>query len=331
MRNRIFMIILVVIISNNLKSQPTLLAGNSNPHITLQYTYIGIDYIAPSDPQGFFSWDFSAIVASDTFITRYYGHGGVPGDDLFPLSNIARKIKNSYEFYLTSEQGVSMVGYKDSLNYIYSDGAEIIRYPFTYLNNYVDNYTCNYIRNGDSILRQGMVSVNAKSYGNLKLPYGTISGGVLGIKRSESFNDFTKGGNEYHVIESYTWHVPGVSLPILSFSSENFNGKITESGYYISKESLGVNVRTDLPFDLTLLHNDGSKVPDVQIILPYQMSVKISCVNVNGKEMFVQVNRKLPAGQNNVELPDQNILAGMYLMIITIDDYQVAKRFIVTQ
>lgn len=330
MRNRIFVIILVVIINNNVKSQPTLIAGNSNPHITLQYTYIGIDYIAPTDPQGFFSWDFSSIVARDTFTTRYYGHGGVPGDDLFPLSNIARKIKNSYEFYLTSEQGVSVVGYKDSLNYIYSDGAEIIRYPFTYLDNDSDYYTCHYYRNDDSIRREGLVINFAKSYGNLKLPYAIINN-VLGIKRSESFNDFTKGGNEYHVIESYTWHVPGVSLPILSFSSENFNGKITESGYYISKESLGVNYRTNLPFDLTLLHNDRSKVPDMQIILPYQLTLTIRCVNSIGKEMFVPIYRKLAAGQNKVELPDQNILAGMYLMIITIDDYQVAKRFIVTQ
>jgi len=60
------------------------------------------------------------------------------------------------------------------------------------------------------------------------------------------------------------------------------------------------------------------------------MNLKIRCINSIGREMITEVNKKLPAGQIKVELTDQNLIPGVYLMYIQLDDYQVVKRFVIS-
>jgi hypothetical protein len=330
MRNTILITIFIVFGTNSLMSQPTLIAGNSNPYISLQYMYYQTLYQATPDPAGFYSWDFSEIKAIDTLKTRYYGHGGVPGDSLFKLSNISRNTVSGYIFYKTDETKQSIAGVNDSLNYVYTNLADLIRYPFTYQNKFTDTFYCHYIRGNDTISRTGTVTVEAKSYGNLKLPYATINN-VLGIKRFEAFNDVTNSGNEYHEISSYSWHVPGVALPILSMVSEDFKGKLTQSGSYISKESLGIEQKYKNQTEMRLLDDPGKDLPVIQLNLSLSTEIQIKCVSLSGVEIFNEHKKIVPAGLNFIRLPDYDLIPGIYLMNVSVNGFSISKRFMVIQ
>jgi hypothetical protein len=321
-------VLLMIICVKDIHAQPTLAAYNSNPVAPTQFTCIGINYITPANVSGFTVWNFISLVPKDTFLISYSNHGEFPADSIFPASDITRKIRNTFEYLITTTNGVSLAGYTDSLTYLYSENAELIRYPFTYQNQYTDNYYGKYKRKNDTINRSGSVAVSAPAYGNVKLPYATINN-VLCIKTIETFNDFTKSGNEYHEITTYAWHVPGISSPIICFRSENFNGNFKESGFYLTKESLGVADKLNTAFDVSLINSSEHKLPQLIINASNSVKITISCVNLTGQEVFIPMTSELKAGQNKVELPDQTVLPALYLMIFRSADYQIIKKFVV--
>jgi hypothetical protein len=317
--------LIILITVNEINAQPTLSDYNSNPLTTEHYTCLGINYITQTNSAGFSNWNFSSAKPIDTFTITYLEHGEVEGDGLFPLSDMARKTGDNYEFLITSSDGISLAGYKDSNTFAYSESVDLIRYPFNYLDRFSDNYDCKYVRNGDTIIRVGNISVNAQSWGNVRLPYGNINN-VLCIKTIEDYNDYTKTGNEYHEITTFAWHVPGLSAPVLRFRSENYNGYLKESGYYLTKESLGIDKNLHDPFFVNLIQKDGCRLPVLNINSLSVQTVTIRCINSRGQEVIAPFKKILRDGDNKVNLTENEMLPGIYLIILDSDKIRITKK-----
>lgn len=213
-------------------AQPTLTAAGCNP--TLGYTTnaaynSGFAQGASGANQ---TWNFATIANTSTANSQYVTVASTPNASQFPNSNLAAFGGGAYSYYNISNSAYTLNGVVAPTSgtvISYSNGEDLLRFPFTFGNSYTDNWAATFT-SGVNFYRSGSTTVTADGYGTLITPNGTYSN-VLRVHFVQTYHDSTDFGGYDYVNDEYIWYKEGIkeSLALTYTFSTTFSGQTTTS------------------------------------------------------------------------------------------------------
>lgn len=327
-----YTIIVLSLISTLINAQITLTSTTNTPEIGDSYTYVYIPNNTFNASQSGANqiWDFSTASGSeDTFSCISLANSSEPST--FPSANLVlvSATYNSENYLSTSSLGISIEGafLAGTSKAIYSDKQEYLKFPITYNNVFNETFsgTVENISAGQTFDRAGTIEITADGYGNLILPYTTISN-ALRIKvvtiSTDTYMGFTLP--ETSTI-SYYWY-DTLNKNFLANTAEVFySGSLISSyTYYLSQSDLvletkntelvetNINVYPNPTKDIVFIKNDTYKNLDIDIFDITGSLIKMVTIS---------------NGQNRVDVSD--LQSGIYLLKYLKESQIYTKKLVI--
>ncbi len=201
-------------------AQITLTASSTNPIIGDVVNYTEGPSISPGSAGANQTWNLSSIQNTSTLTLNFVNPSSTTAGSSFPSANIASQQTGADAFYNGSSTAFSLHGAYESsqpTTVIYTNPDDLLRYPFTYNNNYVDTWTASFVASGQTIYRKGTSTVSADGHGTLILPNGTFNN-ALRVKFYQTYSDSMAGVG---VIATYTndqyfWYLSSYRFAVAS-------------------------------------------------------------------------------------------------------------------
>lgn len=314
-------------------AQPTITAADYSYVAGDRYIqYLATQVPAPGAGGNNVTWDFSGMTStvSDTFTAM--ACTATPYCSTFPGSTVAATYTSqgpSYSYYIADANRFAMNGIRQhvpqysidvTMNYV--EPEDLIRYPFTTTTSYRDSFATVYTTNGYPYLRRGHIDVSSDGYGTLILPGGKTYKNVIRIVRRETYNDSTNFGTgpqyNYYTSVIYEWRQPGTRVMLMSRDSL----KMT---LFTQQVSYSVSARYATPFpaavanvsetisDITVFPNPVRDMVNVKFNTGND-HVKISLVDMIGREIAVLANKTFTSGTHTVSYSTSSLARGIYLL-----------------
>ena len=318
-------------------AQPTLTATGINPAVGDQITGNNANYVSPGNAGANQTWDVSMMTSSGVSTSTYITPASTPYASSFPNANLAiNEGSGSYAYYKTSSSAWQIEGDVNGTPVVmsYFNPEDLLRFPFTYTNNYTDTWATTFISGGVTFYRTGIDSVTADSYGTLKTPNGTYSN-VLRVHFVQHYQDSAYfGGNpslSYYYNDEYLWFLNGNHNPIaLVFTLTINGGNPIQSGSYMNNVS-GINEYSAL-VSFGLFPNPSSDYLNVTIGLNEKQKVEIKLFNSIGAEVIIPVSSYGVQGENGYKINIQNLPEGIYFAKIILNGTCAStRRFVVSK
>lgn len=329
---KIYILCIGAILMQTTNAQITLTASNHTPQVG---NTLGMheDYINSGDVEYNFNdieganqtWDFSSMdinVVSD--VEFFYI---APENDYFPgtsivlsLPNFSSEYKNDY--MVASNEALSVVGQHNFLadeKHIYSDGFDLLRYPMNYGDTYVDDVDgiIDYAATVDWA-KTGTVTVTADAYGDLILPYGTISN----VLRVETITDYEIGLASLPQREHrYDWYHEGSNIPIVTCRKININDEGVDFPWKIFAIDEAAIQTLSVSEESTLLNNLYPNPASNFVKLPADAEWS-KLYDINGRLV-----KALTISQQQIDTSD--IKTGMYFVSFGIGDQVYRKKIVI--
>jgi hypothetical protein len=199
-----YLLITALIITINLSAQITLTSSTSSPQVGDLFNYVltpsfTFDVTQSGANQ---TWDFSSATGTSSAFS-YLNLSGSSDPLSYPSANLVESASGAENYYSSSSLGLTLEG-----NYlagvtrvIYNDKREFIKFPITYNDVFNETFsgTVENIASGQTFNRSGTIEIKADGYGDLILPYTTVSN-VLRVKVIYNYSDEFMGFQ----ISSYT-------------------------------------------------------------------------------------------------------------------------------
>jgi len=287
----ITILICILFITVKTVAQPTLTAASSTPVAGEIFTQHQIGYEDPGSAGANVSWDFSGVFSVQTMTSSYSLPSATPYASLYTSANLASTISGGgttyYSYFNSSSGSYTLNGFEipsQSASMPYSDPEKLLQYPCNFNTAYTDNFATT-VSGYD---RHGSISVIADAYGDIILPYGTISG-VLRVKATETYSDYVSGTpvTNYTSV-NYYWYKPGVHYCVFQLSTLYVGSSVYQQyGLYLDQSNVGIT-------DNSISQNNFNCYPNPandKVILEFPPMAKdytISICNLNGSEVFKQ-------------------------------------------
>ncbi|HQV52581.1 MAG: T9SS type A sorting domain-containing protein [Flavobacteriales bacterium] len=211
----------------------TLTSTTNIPVATITYNTGSTLYVEPTPPGPDQTWDFSTLSSPGT------GNHGIAlasttnNASSFPTSNWAIHTSGGiYEYCEVNAAGWFKIGAftsSDNSLAFYDDSEMILSFPCSYNTTWTDEWSGTY--GASSASRTGTITCVADGYGELVMPYGTVSN-VLRVKRTEDYID-QHGNTPYrHIYINHMFYKPGVLVPYVTLSDETITVYNTVTSHY---------------------------------------------------------------------------------------------------
>ncbi len=268
------------------------------------------------------TWNFSSLSSSGTTTYDYVSPSSTPNGSSFPMSNLAT---SQGAYYNQSASAYTQVGIDASTMIVYSDGEDLLRFPFNYNDSYVDNFAAQFTNGGITFNRTGTISVTYDSYGTLVLPGGTYNNVVRVHIVQDYQDDYTIAGTPSTInydSDIYVWYLPGTHNPILSFSSISIDGGAPTSYGYMDEPTVGVD-EEDNTIELSVFPNPTSDQLFINME-DNEGAVNFTLVSSSGQ---VVKTGTLNSQSNTVNVSD--LSTGIYFLNVQSDKKQAFRKVIV--
>lgn len=210
-------------------AQPTLTPANTNIVIGDQFNFQSGSWINQGSAGANQTWNFLAVTNSTAAVSPSNATSVTSGNTIvFPNANLQLNSGSNSTMYKTSTTAIQNYGsVAGTVNIVYSDPEDQMRYPFTMGSSYSDPFYATFTSSGLNFIRKGTTSVNADAYGTIQLPGGTYSN-VLRTHFTQVYKDTTSYMGAPYVItynnDMYMWYLPNNHQPIFSTYAISVNG-----------------------------------------------------------------------------------------------------------
>lgn len=156
-------------------------------------------------------WDFSGQKLINDHHAEVMLAEETPFNGDFPEANMAIKEHGNYFYFDVQPASSSYHGFvkNDNLVIKYDKGAEKMRYPFHYNDQYSGDFTAKTVVSNI----YGNYRVHGDGYGTIKLPGGVVLHNVLRVKSTEDFVESACNAVHAHT-EKYMWYHPDYRYPV---------------------------------------------------------------------------------------------------------------------
>jgi hypothetical protein len=321
--------LLLALVSTSAFAQiPTLTASN-NPIIGDTYKVYSTDTFNAGAGGASASWNFSTLTIHSTDTVYYSACSASPYCSTFPGTTLwyhSAGTTNHLYFNATSAKQ-SVVGTRSTGNIPYSNSEDLLRFPLTYTNTYIDTFAATYTSTS-TFSRKGTVTVTADGYGTLILPTGTYTN-ALRVHRVEDYSDTMVGfpfGFGY-LTDMYTWYVPGARSELLSLVSFTISGaSTTKYAYYTSVQPSAVSILHNSVNEVETYPNPVKGELNIQFSVNESADIRISIVDMIGKELAVISNEIFDNGTHNLAYNTSSLPIGMYLLRIQTEEGVITRK-----
>lgn len=218
MQRLVILLSLLLFAGGQLSAQPILTAASTNPIAGQQYIENVFDSTIGPGPSGAgVTWDYSTLSYStwEQHVVKYLSGCGTgkikwqPNRGAYDDASYCIELTDSMQL-ITSWTRPEDFGNDYST---YSDPAELIHFPFTYLSSFTDSFKENaylIMEYFHDKIYTGADTVTADGYGTLKTPFATITN-VLRIHTHERAAGFTDDGTSISedlnwTYDTYAWY-----------------------------------------------------------------------------------------------------------------------------
>lgn len=356
-------IVITVIISTTTLAQPILTQSN----FTYNYPDSAVYFIA--DSLSVIDTTVGADVIFDYTKLRGYGlnqtgyyvdPASTPSTGDFPTANMAENTDatpQNFVYTLNSADSVTNIGFvADITGFGLTTGKydvdpeAIMRFPFSFGNNYIDNYAGSFSVDAGvpfgviSTNATGSVSIHADAWGKLIFSSTLSFDSVMRVKRIENTvtDSIDMGGG--FIIPAITvnaaiinYYKPSESkAPILSFVEGSYsqNGSIIQSNKTVVSQYPMAFVSVE---ELKLLNNielypnpSANNFTTLTLTLEKSTKIKVEILNILGQPIFKVAEKELISGKNKIEINTATLSSGIYFVAIEIDGKtKGAKKLVV--
>lgn len=305
-------------------AQPTLGAGSVTPLPGEQVLFVASDYAAPGAGGPSQNWNFAGLSSVNNNLVNYVSVAQTGLGGTFPNATVAQDVGGGdYIFFRGSatafeEDGFSVSGSTGTC----IDRLTYVSYPLTYNNNFTDNSTCSVTDGTTTWARTSSISGNADGWGNLQLPWGTVSN-VLRIHFLKSLVDNQLTPASVYDNDTYGWYKPGVHAPILSVDRTTVSifgfSFADSSATYADASAIGLEEAAQHDIGVDLLPNPAIDQVEVIYGLGSGHGLNIEVLDLTGKVVRTVARRTFGAGVQRESLDIIGLPAGAYLVRVTDD------------
>ena len=276
----------------------------------------------------------------------------------FPTANMAENTNatpQNFVYTLSSADSVTNIGFIANITGFglttgkYDvDPEAIMRFPFSFGNNYTDNYAGSFSVDAGvpfgvvSTNATGSVSINADAWGKLNFSSTLSFDSVIRVTRIE--NTVTDSINIGITIPALTvtatiinYYKPSVSkAPILSFVDGSYSqgGSIIQSNKTVVSQYAIAFVSVE---EIKLLNSielypnpSANNVTTLILTTEKPTKIKVEILNTLGQPIFKVTEKELVSGKNKIEINTATLSSGIYFVAIEIDGKtKGAKKLVV--
>lgn len=263
-----YSLIATAFISVHLNAQITLTSENHTPQVGDVLHYVLNPFftfnVSQSGPDQ--TWDFSSA-AGMSMEVNYVDVASSSDPSAFPIANIVELnvtasgvIAESYYRSTPSELTFEGQVVPNSVKLIYTDDRELVKFPITYGETFYETFsgTIENIAAGQTLDRSGTVEITADGYGDLILPYTTVSN-VLRVKAIYNYDDHFLGTPVLSYTDTICMWYNATNRQFIATTSVIYAGgmEYTSQATYIKQADFvsGMN-------DLDAAHNSVSFYPN---------------------------------------------------------------------
>lgn len=340
-------------------AQPTLTSANFAYSINDNQTYYIADTNSVIDPTT------GANVIFDYNMLRGYGmtqdqyiidpttttySSDFPSADFADTSN-ALATNTRYSELISTDSLINLgfvanvQGYGDVVARFDINPEIAMKFPFNYNDNYVDSFAGNFTVLGQNTNGKGGAEVNADAWGQLQLPGGVVIDSVLRVRTIEhvetdtieiTFPPITI--NPVDIDGEYiNYYKPSLSkFPLLSYITGTIkqDGSVLDSNQtFISQYALpGVGVE-ELENNLTDINLYPNPTTNKNVTLTLELekntNIQVNILNRLGQTVKTVFNGDALNGTNNINIPINDLSAGLYFVTAYINGSGIAKKLVI--
>lgn len=302
----------------------TLTGALNNPQIGDVFV---LRYSTPLPPGGAGTgqtWDFSAATVDSTETQYFVAPQGTPGFSAVPNADLAVTTDfASYGYWIADDQVWALAGsYSagDDLGFAYTDPATYLAYPCSYNSTWTDTYGFTFDGGAFQVTSSGTQAAEADGLGTLITPYGTVSN-VLRIRQESDETTVLGEIGEVNILTTqYRYVKPGVRFPLLIRSTSigtflGIPGEPENNMIWLDGATVGLAEAVHNAIGVELFPNPATD----RITITYgaaSSAVQVDVIDAAGHVVRTEQLRQQPIGINRVELPVQDLQAGIYLVRI---------------
>lgn len=299
-------------------AQPILTTANSVQNIGEIFTTRMCSFSSPGPGGASQNWNFSSVTPTAITSTSFVLPSSIPGSSIFSGATHASTDGNSIGFYAVNTNTLQMVGTRPSptVNMVYSNREDLMRFPFTMGNSYADNFAATFTTT-NAFYRYGTSTLTADGYGTLTTPAGTFNN-VLRIHLQQVYKDSAWFGMPFIINynnDQYMWFTPGIHYALLTISTlTNSIAPTSQFLMYLQNYSADVTEMKNTTNDLSLFPNPASSELNLQIKPLAGTNTEVIIFNSSGQEL----KRVLFASKegNNFSLNISDLPDGIYLAFV---------------
>ncbi|WMI65850.1 T9SS type A sorting domain-containing protein [Aestuariibaculum sp. YM273] len=326
--------IFVFLFINLSQAQITLTSATHTPKIGDSFEYIyNEDYTFDVSQSGANqTWDFSTATGTSQ-TANYIDLASSSDPTTYAQSNVVATstIDGFYgeTYYISSSSGLSAIGQysPNNVKVIYTDPREGLKFPISYGDTFNETFSGtkeNLIAN-QTYDENGTIEITADGYGDLILPYTTITN-VLKIKMTSTYTDVLQGLIVLNFKEvSNIWYDINNNAYLASTTEVYSEDQLVASyAYYLSQSDLILNT-TDFNNDknfISIYPNPANNI--LYIENKSNESLEIQFIDITGRTVKRQF-----IGLNTNEVPIDNIQSGIYNVAYYQNNTYHTKRVIV--
>lgn len=290
--------------------------------------------------------------------TGYYiNPASTPSSGDFPTANMAENTDvtpQNFVYTLSSVDSVTNLGFvADITGFGLTTGKydvdpeAIMRFPFSFGDNYTDNYAGSFSVNIPPVVSTdavGSVSITADAWGQLIFSSTLSFDSVLRVTRIENTVTDTVVLSPFPNILPLTvtatiinYYKPSVSkAPLLSFVDGSYsqNGSVVQSNKTVVSQYPMAFVSVEeikLLNSITLYPNPSAKrVTTLTLTLEKPTKIKVDILNTLGQSIIKIAEKEFFSGKNKIEINTTTLSSGIYFVAIEIDGKtKGAKKLII--
>ena len=334
---KLFLPILFATLSSNFAfAQVTLTTTTSTPLPGDTYVEYGSSSNIIGASGANITWDYSNLdqsLVTDTL--QYLGCAPDLGCDTFQNVGLVMqqpRMDNNV-FYSVNGSAFTYSGQGFQTAIKYSNGKDLLRFPFTYGSSYIDTFAANTINvapdNQFTHYYYGTETVTCDGYGTLILPNGTTDN-VLRIHRIEVTTDSAVyeavGTTIKTILHSYMWFSTTQRIELMDLYTSVVDGDSTRPMYnvFYNKQIPTTTAvkNVNKANALSIYPNPTNGIVNIQYSNANGNSIRISIADVTGRE--VSVIDGTNSGQ--VQYNTSNLQPGLYFVRLQSDNGIITRK-----
>ncbi len=304
-------------------AQPTLTTATNNPVVGDKFKGYMVDTngVSIGSAGASITWSMATLVKNDSDTTSYLACPATTGCDSFPGSNIAVLNAGDYLYGISGTTGIKLLGANSGGTFVhFGDSMILTHFPLSYGAMYDDTVNSVISFSGMDIYITARTHNHADAWGTLTTPTGTYTN-VLRVHTTTVTRDSLEIIPGFPTVdssmtESYNWYVSGFHSPLLTVNMDTAGSAtpyVSDAKYFkaITTPSTGIR-EVAKAGTLGIYPNPANNDVNFAFVATNAAPVTITVMDMTGNVVSTTTVENVKAGENNINVPVNNLPTGIY-------------------